>query len=169
MASTGRMSRVHDAYADNSYHSPMSGKAESWRKEDIPWGMTEPPREMHNISPTFLHRQQQDPHTVKQHSPGYAQGRWSHHASGERSEQNTPLRNSFQRDEVGPAPGQVRDPNLHEQYFGVGDEDDLPGPSGGHGFDFEDHGRPQPYYQPDQQTGQGKGPTVHEEERGHFV
>lgn len=137
MAQTGRMSRIHDANADNMY-SPMSAKAETW-------GIVEPPREMHAISPTLLH--------VKHPSPGLAQGRWSHHAGG--SEQNTPLRSSFQRDDVGPGTGQVRDPNLHEQYFGPEDEaDDLPGPSGGNMYYGED------------QRGQLR---VNDDERGHFV
>jgi len=149
MAQTGRMSRVHDAYADGSYYqSPMSGKAEAWKSEQLPWGVAEPPREMHAISPTLLQ--------PKQPSPGFAQGRWSHHTGATTSEQNTPLRSSFQQDHVGPGPEQVRDPNLHEQFFGVGDEDDLPGPSGGHGYDPED-------YQAHVQH------HVQEHERGDFI
>ncbi|EXJ95967.1 hypothetical protein A1O1_01092 [Capronia coronata CBS 617.96] len=112
MAQTGRMSKIHDAHAGGMY-SPMSAKAEAW-------GQTEPPREMHAISPTLLH--------TKQPSPGLAQGRWSHQTDG--SEQGTPLRTSFQHGDVGPGTGQVRDPDLHEQFFAVGDDtDQLPGPS----------------------------------------
>jgi hypothetical protein len=139
MAQSGRMSRVHDAHADSSYQSPLSAKAEAWKHDTLPWGVVEPPREMHAISPTLLH-------TGKQHSPGFAQGRWSHQTggTGATSEQHTPLRSSFQRDDVGPGPAQVKDPNLHEQYFGVAGEDEaedgrerghehevpMPGPSG---------------------------------------
>lgn len=137
MASTGRMSRVHDAYADSTYQSPMSAKAEMWKAEQLPWGVVEPAREMHDISPSLTHHINtggavDKASVIKQHSPGYAQGRWSHQTGATASEQNTPLRSSFQRDEVGPGPEQVRDPNLHEQYFGVGDDPDLdglPGPS----------------------------------------
>jgi len=137
MASSGRMSRIHDAQADRMY-SPMSAKAEAW-------GQKEPPREMHAISPTLLH--------VKQPSPGLAQGRWSHQTGV--SEQGTPLRSSFQREDVGPGTGQVRDPNLHEQFFGLGeDEDELPGPSGGHEYYAED------------QRGQLH---VREQEKGGFI
>ncbi|OAP62231.1 hypothetical protein AYL99_04434 [Fonsecaea erecta] len=151
MAQTGRMSRVHDANADSMY-SPMSAKAEAWKAEDLPWGVVEPPREMHAISPTLLH--------AKHPSPGVAQGRWSHQTGGTGgSEQNTPLRSSFQRDTVGPGPEQVRDPNLHDQYFGVGDEvDDLPGPSGGHEYYPEHH----------QQHGLGQL-RMPDDERGNFI
>ncbi len=155
MAQSGRMSRVHDAYADSAYQSPMSGKAEAYRAEELPWGVTEPPREMHAISPTLLN-------TAKQHSPGFAQGRWSHHTGGTVSEQNTPLRSSFQRDDVGPGPAQVKDPNLHDQFFGVGeDEDALPGPS--------NVGVADSYY-PAEIGEHGHGQLrVHENERGHFI
>ncbi|KAJ9605112.1 hypothetical protein H2200_010502 [Cladophialophora chaetospira] len=161
MAQSGRMSRVHDAYADSAYQSPMSGKVEAFKAENVPWGVSEPPREMHAISPTLLH----PGNTPKQHSPGFAQGRWSHH-TGDRSEQNTPLRNSFQRDDVGPGPAQVKDPNLHDQYFGVGeDEDALPGPS--------NIGVAQGYYpgevgaiEHEHGHGQLRG---HDDERGHFI
>lgn len=158
MAQSGRMSRVHDAYADGAYQSPMSAKAEAYKAENIPWGVGEPPREMHAISPTLLHPS----NTPKQHSPGFAQGRWSHHTGG--SEQNTPLRNSFQRDEVGPGPAQVQDPNLHEQFFGVGEDDDaLPGPSNigvANGYYPGEDGAPQHGH------GQLRG---HDDERGHFI
>lgn len=141
MAQTGRMSRVHDAHADSMY-SPMSAKAEAW-------GVAEPPREMQAISPTLVH--------TKHPSPGFAQGRWSHHTGG--SEQNTPLRSSFQKEEAGPGTGQVKDPNLHEQYFGVEDEgvDDLPGPSTGAATGYYTPDHPHPQHQ------------VNEEERGHFI
>jgi len=113
MAATGRMSKVHDANADSMY-TPVSP---SIKNADM-WGVSEPPREMHAISPTLLH--------AKHPSPGLAQGRWSHNAGG--SEQGTPLRNSFQNDEVGPGTNQVRDPNLHDLYFGV---DESPGAMSG--------------------------------------
>ncbi|KAI1622474.1 hypothetical protein EDD37DRAFT_651749 [Exophiala viscosa] len=142
MAQTGRMSRVHDQHADSLY-SPMSAKAvESW-------GRAEPPTEMHAISPTLSGHNAH----AKQPSPGLAQGRWSHQMTpGQKSDlarwsaqqqlavsaggskEGTPLRSSFQREDVGPGRDQVQDPNLHEQFFGVDDEDidgDLPGPSDG--------------------------------------
>ncbi|KIX00506.1 uncharacterized protein Z518_10646 [Rhinocladiella mackenziei CBS 650.93] len=182
MAQTGRMSRVHDAHADSMY-SPMSAKAEaSWKAEA--WGQAEPPREMHAISPTLLHAG----HGGKHPSPGIAQGRWSHHTGGENSEQNTPLRSSFQRDDVGPGTGQVQDPNLHEQYFGVGGdvdvdmddtegadhrEDGLVGPSAvgavgvPHGYEHGyEHG--QGYYTTNDQDPRGQL-RVHDDERGEFI
>jgi hypothetical protein len=149
------MSRIHEAYADSTYQSPVSAKAETFKAENLPWGVGEPPREMHAISPTLLH-------AGKQPSPGFAQGRWSHQTGGTGTpEQNTPLRNSFQRDDVGPGPAQVKDPNLHDQYFGVGDDpDEVPGPSSigvAHG-----------YYPPEAQHGHGQL-RVHEDERGQFI
>ncbi|KIW72245.1 hypothetical protein PV04_00453 [Phialophora macrospora] len=181
MAQSGRMSRVHDAHADNSYQSPISAKAEAWKHEALPWGVVEPPREMHAISPTLLH-------AGKQHSPGFAQGRWSHQTggTGPASEQTTPLRSSFQRDDVGPGPAQVRDPNLHEQYFGVGEaepehEMPLPGPSGigvavAEGYYPHTEGQYEyvPGYGPEYEHGQGQGHgpgqlRVHDDERGQFI
>lgn len=156
MAQSGRMSRVHDAYADSTYQSPMSAKAEAWKAEQLPWGVVEPPREMHAISPTLLHA------GTKQHSPGFAQGRWSHQTGGTGSEQNTPLRSSFQRDDVGPGPAQVKDPNLHEQYFGVEDGDELPGPSNigvANGGYYPTEGEHAPHGQL----------RMHEDERGQFI
>ncbi|KIX96111.1 uncharacterized protein Z520_08366 [Fonsecaea multimorphosa CBS 102226] len=170
MAQTGRMSRVHDAHADSMYYSPMSAKAEAWKAEDLPWGVSEPPREMHAISQTMLHAK---------HSPGVAQGRWSHQTGGTGggpgSEQNTPLRSSFQREDVGPGPEQVRDPNLHDQFFGIDEEaDDLPGPSGGHEYYPEHHEQsgggghefhPQQIHQ---QHGLGQL-RMPDDERGNFI
>jgi hypothetical protein len=153
MAQSGRMSRVHDAYADSTYQSPMSAKAEAWKAENLPWGVVEPPREMQAISPNSLQH--------AKHSPGFAQGRWSHQTGGTGSEQHTPLRSSFQRDDVGPGPAQVRDPNLHEQYFGVGDDDEPPGPSEigvAHGG----------YYPNEPVPGHGQL-RVHDDERGQFI
>lgn len=126
MAQSGRMSKVHDAHAGGMY-SPMSAKAAE------AWSRTQSPHEMHPISPTVLH--------AKNPNPGLAQGRWSRQSAG--SEQGTPLRTSFQREDVGPGTGQVRDPDLHEQYFAVDDDTDhLPGPSG-HDlyYDHNLHGR----------------------------
>lgn len=139
MAQSGRMSKVHDAHTDSMY-SPMSAKAEEW-------GRKEPPREMDAINPTLAHG--------KHPSPGLAQGRWSHQP-GE-SEQGTPLRNSFQQEVVGPGTGQVQDPNLHDQYFGVDtDVNDFPG---------ADDGQQEPYYH-DEQRGQLH---MQDYERGRFV
>ena len=146
------MSRIHESYADSTYQSPSSAKRENWKPEDVPWGMGEPPREMHAISPTLLHA------GTKQPSPGFAQGRWSHHTGGT-SEQGTPLRSSFQRDDVGPGPAQVKDPNLHEQYFGVGDDpDEVSGPS--------NIGVAHEFYPTEAQRGHGQ---LREDERGHFI
>ncbi|EXJ81457.1 hypothetical protein A1O3_07749 [Capronia epimyces CBS 606.96] len=133
MAQSGRMSKVHDAQVGAMY-SPMSAKAEAW-------GQTEPPREMHAISPTLLHG--------KHPSPGLAQGRWSRHTDG--SDQGTPLRTSFQREDVGPGTGQVRDPNLHEQFFAVGDDaTHLPGPSSQNNYYDENPGQ---FYVPEVDRG----------------
>ncbi|ETI29122.1 hypothetical protein G647_01575 [Cladophialophora carrionii CBS 160.54] len=186
MAQSGRMSRVHDAHADGNslYQSPMSAKAEAWKKESIPWGVVEPAREMHAISPTLLH--------AGKHSPGAAQGRWSHQTggTGANSEQNTPLRSSFQRDDVGPGPAQVKDPNLHEQYFGVsGDSEDeraehghgvpFPGTSGvgvaiGGEEGYYPHTEGQyayaQEYRPEYGQGHGHGQhRLHDDERGQFI
>ncbi|RMZ88523.1 hypothetical protein DV736_g4240, partial [Chaetothyriales sp. CBS 134916] len=110
MAASGRMERVHEHEA--RIHSPIDAKPM--------WGDQEPPREMTQLTPTsatasarwslhYNHQQQQQ--------PGIALG--GHESDG------TPLRDSFhQRDDVGPGLGQVRDPNLHELYFGVDDEEE---------------------------------------------
>jgi hypothetical protein len=97
-------------------YSPIEGK--------VMWGENEPPREMHQLSP----RMAGGAGSMRGggHSPGLAQQRWSGTgyppgtAIGH-GEDGTPLRNSFQRDDVGPGEGQVQDHNLHEQYFGVAD------------------------------------------------
>ena len=132
------------------------------------WSQVQPPTEMHTISPTLLH--------AKHPSPGAAQGRWSHHqAQGEESEHGTPLRTSFQQQQgdIGPGNGQLQDPHLHEQYFGLGDEQDaeghfdsLPGPSGG-----QQQQQQQQYYHPDA-IGVAHGQphaTMQNYERGHFI
>ncbi|KAK4947809.1 hypothetical protein LTR10_013317 [Elasticomyces elasticus] len=186
-AQTGRMSRIHDQNADSLY-SPMSAKAvESW-------GRAEPPTEMHAISPTPSGH---NPH-AKHPSPGLAQGRWSHQMTpGQKSDlarwsaqqqlavsaggskEGTPLRNSLQREDVGPGQGQVQDPNLHEQFFGVDDDldDDLPGPSDGQHAYFPPPGAQgagpsdaqQSYYPyPTGVHGAG-GLQLQDYERGHFI
>lgn len=130
MAATGRMSKVHDANADQMYTpvTPSMKNAEAW-------GESEPPREMHAISPTLLH--------AKHPSPGLAQGRWSHNTGG--SEQGTPLRTSFQQEDVGPGSNQVRDPNLHDLYFGVDERPVVaPGPSTTNGQYYDQQARLHP-------------------------
>ena len=97
------------------------------------------------------------------------------------SEQHTPLRNSFQREDVGPGQDQVQDPNLHEQFFGVDDDIDgnLPGPSdaqdahayhpppGAHGVGPSD--TQQSYYPyPTGVHGAG-GLHIHDHDRGNFI
>jgi hypothetical protein len=113
MAASGRMSRVHEQQADGgSMYSPIEGK--------VMWGENEPPREMHQLSP----RMTGAAGSMRGHSPGLAQQRWSGHGYPPGTaigDDGTPLRNSFQRDDVGPGEGQVQDHNLHEQYFGVAD------------------------------------------------
>ncbi|KAJ9503703.1 hypothetical protein H2202_000842 [Exophiala xenobiotica] len=159
MAQAGRMSRIHDANADGMY-SPVSAKGVEV------WGHGQPPTEMHAISPTHLQAPAKHP------SPVMAQGRWSHLQSqlAEGSDQGTPLRNSFQREDVGPGTGQVQDPNLHEQYFGV---DDDPDADAYHGVSGPSDGQHQ-YHQP-QAVGVAHGqphvPQVHVQdyERGHFI
>ena len=137
MAASGRMSRVHEQQAEGgSMYSPIEGK--------MMWGADEPPREMHQLSPHLAPNGRGD-------SPGLAaQQRWSQHyppgtAIGE---DGTPLRDSFhQRDDVGPGEGQMQDPNLHEQYFGVadgGEEYDRAGPSHGLGLHGEGSGHHTP-------------------------
>ena len=97
--------------------SPVEGKTM--------WGGREPAREM---SPLTANGRGVSPNT--------ANARWSQHyppgtAVSGHEDDGTPLRNSFQHDDVGPGTDQVRDPNLHEMYFGVADggEDTVPGPS----------------------------------------
>ena len=113
MAASGRIDRIKEHEA--TMYSPVEGKTM--------WGEQEPPREMSHLSPNG-----------RGVSPGTANARWSQHyppgtAVGGHSHDGTPLRNSFHED-VGPGTGQVQDPNLHEQYFGVADGgEDLPGPS----------------------------------------
>jgi hypothetical protein len=171
MAQSGRMSRIHDAHADNMYYSPASAT-----KTEAPWGRhADPPTEMHALSPTLLH-----PAKHQQPSPGMAQGRWSHHqaaaAAAAGDDQGTPLRSSFQRDIVGPGTGQVQDPNLHEQFFGVDDDDDdEPTVHGGDAVDEHDlqglpgsSASPHAYYPyPDGRVG-GQFPSQ-DHERGHFI
>lgn len=139
MAASGRMSKVHDAQADASY-SPVTPRQM--------WGENEPPREMSHLS------------HGKQPSP--VLNRWSNQYPGGAAtgEDGTPLRSSFQRDDVGPGPGQTQDPDLHEQYFGVADG----------GFDTAG---PSHQYSDQRDSGQYAGPSqsshVRDDERGHFV
>ncbi|KIV94195.1 hypothetical protein PV10_01984 [Exophiala mesophila] len=112
MARTGRMSRIHDAQAEQT-----SPSAANFKNIEATWSQSQPPTEMHAIYPISVHG--------KPDSPGVSQGRWSHQTPP--SEQATPVRHSFQRDDVGPGKNQIQDPNLHELYFGIDeDSDDKP-------------------------------------------
>lgn len=120
MAASGRMSRVQEQQLDSgSMYSPIEGK--------VMWGENEPPREMSQLTPRMTGAAS----SMRHPSPGLAQQRWSGHqyppgtAIGD---DGTPLRSSFQRDDVGPGDDQIQDHNLHEQYFGVAD--------GGEGVDM---------------------------------
>ena len=136
---SGRMSKVHDAHADGSY-SPVTPRQM--------WGADEPPREM-----THLEAQGKQPSPLNRWSNQYPGGA----ATGE---DGTPLRSSFQRDEVGPGPGQTQDPDLHEQYFGLADGGfDMAGPS----HQYSDHRDSGPHAGPSQPS------HVRDDERGHFV
>lgn len=106
MAATGRMTRVHDAYAVTQ--SPITGR-KMWEDEDQI-------REMHQMSMNAVGKHR--------NTPGADQGRWSQHFAPGTAigvEEGSPLRTCFhpERDDVGPAHDQVQDPDLHEQYFGV--------------------------------------------------
>lgn len=120
MAASGRMSTFHDRHPVSATSSARTPPAHfGW-----PMAPHEPPQEMERI--TYVH----SPKSGKIPSPGLAQGRWSHHAD---DESEVPLSASI-RDGIGPAPGQVKDPFLHEQYFGVASSgvpgEEVPGPSG---------------------------------------
>ncbi|ETN38488.1 uncharacterized protein HMPREF1541_06523 [Cyphellophora europaea CBS 101466] len=92
MAASGRMEKVHEA--QESAYSPVTPQHG--------WGADEPPREMSQLG---AHGHQ--------HSP--ATNRWSQHYASEAAvgEDGTPLRNSFQREDVGPGPNQLQDHDLH--------------------------------------------------------
>ncbi len=100
--------------------------------------------------------------------------RWSQHyppgtAVGD---DGTPLSSSFQRDDVGPGEGQLQDPNLHEQYFGIADggEDERQDGLGlYHGGEYSGTHTPQlrEPQPPHQQTQASSG--LREDERGHWV
>jgi len=80
---------------------------------------------------------------------------------GGQEDDGTPLRNSFQHEDVGPGAGQKRDPNLHEQYFGVADGgEDEPGPSN-RGLGLYDSIRAEVAAKPVGHT--------REEDRGHWI
>lgn len=122
MAATGRMSTFHDRQpASSTFASPISTRTppSQYQWPTLP---EEPEREMQSIS--YVHT----PKSGK-HSPGLAQGRWSHHAD---SDDNVPL-SAAPRDDVGPGDNQAKDPYLHEQYFGTASSgvpgEALPGPS----------------------------------------
>ena len=140
MQASGRMSKVHDAQADGGY-SPVTPRKT--------WGADEPAREMSHLDSRG-----------KQHSP--VLNRWSGQYPGgaPTGEDGTPLRSSFQRDDVGPGPGQMQDPDLHEQYFGIADGGpDMAGPS---------------HYTDQRHSGQHAGPSqtgqhTQDDERGYFV
>ena len=143
MAASGRMERVVEH--EVAMYSPVEGKSM--------WGGREPPREMAPLGPAG-----------KGLSPGTANARWSQHyppgtAVGGQENDGTPLSSSFQYEDVGPGTGQVQDPNLHEQYFGVADGgEDMPGPSN-RGLGLYDQIRAE---------STGAGPT-RGDARGHWV
>lgn len=103
------MSRIHDAQAEQT-----SPSATNLKTFEATWSQSQPPTEMQAIYPVSVHG--------KQHSPGISQGRWSH--QNPPSEQATPVRHSFQRDDVGPGKNQIQDPNLHNLYFGIEEDSD---------------------------------------------
>lgn len=120
MAATGRMSSYHDRHPGGStFTSPISTRTPPSQYQ---WPIVpeEPDREMQSI--TYVHT----PKSAK-HSPGLAQGRWSHHAD---DEDHAPL-SALPRDDVGPGDNQAKDPYLHEQYFGANglQGEPVPGPS----------------------------------------
>ncbi len=119
MAASGRMSTFHDRHPVSALSGRTPPSEYEW-----PIGQHEPAQEMERIN---------HPHTPKNGkipSPGLAQGRWSHHAD---EDAEVPL-SALPPDDVGPAPGQAKDPYLHEQYFGVASSgvpgEGMPGPSG---------------------------------------
>jgi hypothetical protein len=100
MAASGRMDKVREAQESPGLYSPVSGK--------MGWGEGEPPREMTQFasggrepSPA-LNRCSGHQH----YPPGTAVG----------GEDGTPLRTSFQRDDVGPGDHQVQDRESSTNY-----------------------------------------------------
>lgn len=126
MAASGRMDRVHEAHTDGSgLYSPVTPQKM--------WGEGEPPREMSQFGlPGGSTSPERNRWSGQQHyPPGTADG----------GDDGTPLRNSFQREDVGPGPNQYQDHDLHEQYFGVADGGpDMHGASG-HSPGLAGHGR----------------------------
>lgn len=118
MAASGRMSTYHDRHPGGSnFTSPISGRTPPSQYQ---WPMVEEPgQEMSRIN--YVHTgkavQRHSP-VLQKHSPGLAQGRWSHASRDEEEEEEVPL-SAIPHDDVGPGQGQAKDPFLHEQYFGV--------------------------------------------------
>ena len=118
MAASGRMSTYHDRHpgagGGSSFTSPVSGRTPPSQYQ---WPTMEE-QEMARIN--YIHTgkpvQGHSP-GVPKHSPGLAQGRWPH-ASRDDEDEEVPL-SAVPRDDVGPGQGQVKDPFLHEQFFGV--------------------------------------------------
>jgi hypothetical protein len=141
MQASGRMSKIHEAQADGGY-SPVSPRKT--------WGAEEPAREMTHID-------------VRGRQPSPVMARWSQQYPGGAAtgEDGTPLRSSFQRDDIGPGPNQTQDHDLHEQYFGIADGGpDIAGPS--HQYSDQRHSG---HYAGPSQTGR----VVSHDERGYFV
>lgn len=121
MAASGRMSTYHDRHpgggAGSTFTSPVSGRTPPSQYQ---WPIPEEHgQEMSRIS--YLHTgkaAQRSSPGLQKHSPGLAQGRWSHASRDEEDEEEVPL-SAIPRDDVGPGQGQAKDPFLHEQYFGV--------------------------------------------------
>lgn len=134
MAASGRMSTFHERHpAGSDYTSPVSGRTPPSKYE---W--PEPAQEMERVSvvhtPKSADRQRYSPGFapgVQKYSPGLAQGRWRN-SHREDEEDDVPL-SAAPRDDVGPGPSQVKDPYLHEQFFGVASSgvpgEDVAGPS----------------------------------------
>jgi len=119
MAASGRMSTFHERHPISASPGRTPPSQYAWQNE-----RDEPPQEMERIS------YQHTPKDGKFPSPGLAQGRWSRHTD---DDADVPL-SAVPRDDIGPAPGQAKDPYLHEQYFGVASSgvpgEGMPGPSG---------------------------------------
>jgi hypothetical protein len=100
MAASGRMDKVREAQESPGLYSPVSGK--------MGWGEGEPPREMTQFASGGR-------------EPSPALNRWSGHqhyppGTAVGGEDGTPLRTSFQRDDVGPGDHQVQDRESSTNY-----------------------------------------------------
>jgi hypothetical protein len=198
MAASGRMSRVveHHAQRESGQYSPelqSHTPSKAWGAVEPATEMSQLPGQYHDqhqyhADHDGANAASSSDHSTaaatayRQPSPRFASfsNRFSNSHSHSNSpsyppgmvltgEDGTPLRSSFQHDDVGPGADQVQDHDLHEQYFGVADGGpDAPVHQyhqyggGGQGYEGEVGQR---------HAGSGSAAQggIREDERGHFV